>query len=306
VSNPLTARRAAVTPDVIDIVRSRAGDGIELVPIDDDLDYDAVGFIIPQANDGIVLDVLPGLTRLDVVQVMSAGTDWIEDRLPAQATLCNARGARDAPVAEWILGALLGASTQLLSYAGATRWDRARALQDLGSATVLVIGMGSIGRRLASYLEPLGTRVIGVGSRARDHLYGPESLSSLLRDADAVVILAPLTAGTRGLIGAEALARMRDGALLVNAGRGAVVDTDALVAELTTGRLRAVLDVVDPEPLPDEHPLWRAPGLLAMTPHIAGDSPDGNRAAAELAGDQLGRWVRGEPLRNIVLAGRRG
>ena len=96
---------------------------------------------------------------------------------------------------------------------------------------------------------------------------------------------------------------MRDGALLVNAARGAVVDTEALVAELERGRLRAVLDVVEPEPLPDGHPLWDAPGLLALTPHIAGDSPVGNRRAAEFAGEQLGRWVRGEQLVNVVRSG---
>jgi phosphoglycerate dehydrogenase-like enzyme len=304
-SGPGRARRAAVAPSVLEIVAPHAGRGVELVAIDDALDYDTLDFLIPQANDGRVLEVLPSLTELDVVQVMSAGTDWIDDRVPEQATLCNARGARDAPVAEWILGALLGASTQLLHYSGATSWDRSRQLEDLGSATVLVIGMGSIGRRLSQYLRALGTQVVGVGSRAREGVHGPDDLPGLLPRADAVVILAPLTPATTGLIDAAALARMRDGALIVNAGRGAVVDTEALVDELKAGRLRAVLDVVDPEPLPDGHPLWRAPGLLSMTPHIAGDSPDGNRRAAELAGEQLGRWSRGEALTNVVRFGRR-
>jgi phosphoglycerate dehydrogenase-like enzyme len=294
------APRAAVAPAALEIISARVPGGVEIVPIDDRLDYDTVDFLVPPAGDRSVLAVLPTLTRLDVVQVMSAGTDWIEDHVPPQATLCNARGARDGPVAEWILGALLGASTGLLADSGATSWDRSRPLEDLGAWTVLVVGMGSIGRRLAVDLEPLGTRVIGVGSRAHDDLRGPDELPELLGQVDAVVILAPLTASTHGLIDAQALARMRDGALLVNAGRGAVVDTEALVAELETGRLRAVLDVVDPEPLPDGHPLWRAPGLLSLTPHIAGDSPAGNRRAAELAGDQLGRWCRGEELLNVV------
>jgi phosphoglycerate dehydrogenase-like enzyme len=264
-----------------------------------------VDFVIPVAEDSRVLDRLPELDRLSVVQVMSAGTDWIEDRVPPQATLCNARGARDGPVAEWILGALLGASTQLLANAGATRWNRSTQLEDLGGWTVLVVGMGSIGRRLARFLEPLGTRVVGVGTRARDGVHGVDELPDLLPDADAVVLLAPLTDATRGLIGAAELASMRDGALIVNAGRGAVLDTGALLAELAGGRLRAVLDVTDPEPLPDGHPLWSAPGLIGLTPHIAGDSPAGNRRAAEVAGEQLGRWARGEPLENIVREGRR-
>lgn len=105
------------------------------------------------------------------------------------------------------------------------------------------------------------------------------------------------------MIDAEALRRMPDGAVLINAARGGVVETDALVAELQRGRLHAVLDVVDPEPLPDTHPLWSAPGLLSMTPHIAGDSPAGHRRAAELAGDQLARWCRGEELINVVRRG---
>src|SRR5581483_5849701 len=105
---------------------------------------------------------------------------------------------------------------------------------------------------------------------------------------------------TRGLIGARELAAMADGAVLINAGRGPVVDTDALVHEVASGRLRAVLDVVDPEPLPDGHPLWSAPGVLSITPHIAGDSPRGHARAAELAGEQLARWCAGDPLENDV------
>jgi len=168
---------------------------------------------------------------------------------------------------------------------------------------VLIIGMGSIGHAVKRRLDPFGTTVVGVASRARDDLHGIDELPALLPDADAVVVLAPLTDATRGLIGVPELAAMRDGALLVNAARGAVVDTAALVAELEAPRLRAVLDVTDPEPLPDDHPLWRAPGVLAITPHIAGDSPAGAARSAALAGDQLARWVRGEPLENVVRSG---
>jgi phosphoglycerate dehydrogenase-like enzyme len=304
VSSQARVPRAAVAAAAYESIRSRAPEDVELVRIDDLTDLDSVDFLVPPAGERDVLRELPGLTQLSVIQVLSAGTDWIEGHVPPRATLCNARGARDGPVAEWLLGALLGASTGLLACAGATTWDRSRELEDLGEWTVLVVGMGSIGRRLASDLAPLGTSVVGVGSRARDDLHGPEDLPHLLPGADAVVVLAPLTDATRGMIGAAELGRMRDGALLVNAARGAVVDTDALVAELESGRLRAVLDVVDPEPLPDGHPLWRARGLLSMTPHIAGDSPAGHRRAAELAGDQLARWCRGEELINVVRRGR--
>jgi phosphoglycerate dehydrogenase-like enzyme len=169
---------------------------------------------------------------------------------------------------------------------------------------VLVVGMGSIGRLLAERLDPFGTEVIGVASHAHDGSHGVEELAELLPRADAVVLLTPLTESTRGLIAAAELAAMKDGALLVNAARGPVLDTDALVAEVGTGRLRAVLDVTDPEPLPEHHPLWDAPGMLSITPHIAGDSPAGYARAIEFAGEQLARWVAHEELHNVVRAGR--
>jgi phosphoglycerate dehydrogenase-like enzyme len=295
--------RAAVTRAAIEAVRDRAPTRVEVVPFEDTPDLKDVGFIVPTPGTDTRLDELAGLTRLAVVQVLSAGTDRIEPYLPPQTTLCNARGARDGPVAEWVLGALLGASAGLLEYAGTTTWNRSRVVDDLGAWTVLVVGMGSIGRRLATYLAPLGTRVVGVGSHPHDGVHGPDELPTLLPSANAVVILAPLTEATRGLIGRAALARMVDGTVVINAARGPVVDTDALLAELDRGRLRAVLDVVDPEPLADDHPLWRAPGLLSLTPHIAGDSPAGSAAAAALAGDQLARWSRGEALLNVVRRG---
>lgn len=295
--------RAAVAPIAVEAVRERAPDDVEVIELTDDLDFATIDFLVPPSDgSGTILDALPGLERLSVVQVLSAGTDWIEDHVPAQATLCSARGARDAPVAEWIVAALLGTTSGLLECARLQTWTD-RHLIDLAGWTVLVVGMGSIGRILQSRLEVLGTTVIGVASRAREDLHGIDELQALLPRADAVVVLAPLSDATRGLIGREELAAMADGALLVNAARGPVVDTDALVAEVSTGRLRAVLDVTDPEPLPDGHPLWTAPGVLSITPHIAGNSRLGNARAAALAGEQLQRWATGQPLENIVREG---
>jgi phosphoglycerate dehydrogenase-like enzyme len=299
VSDPPTRRRAAVVAPALEAVRARAASGVEVVLANDDLDLSGVDFLVPTAAERGLLARLPDAGRVSVIQVLSAGTDWVEDRLPPQATLCSARGARDAPVAEWVLAALLGTSSELLACARLQSWSQ-RSLSDLASWTVLVVGMGSIGRLLRQRLEAFGTTVVGVASRARDDLHGIDELGDLLPAADAVVLLTPLTASTRGLIGTEQLAAMADGALLVNAARGPVVDTDALVAEVRTGRLRAVLDVTDPEPLPDGHPLWTAPGVLSITPHIAGDSPLGHQRAAELAGAQLARWCAGEPLENVV------
>lgn len=286
----------------LEAVRARAPEGVEVLLADDSVDLETVDFLVPGSVYPDLLEQMPALTRLAVVQVLSAGTDWVEPHVPSQATLCSARGARDAPVAEWVVAALLGVTSRLLECARIQTWTK-RSVIDLGGWRVLVVGMGSIGRRVQEYLAPFGTEVIGVASRAREDLHGIDELPALLPGADAVVVLAPLTDATRGLIGAVELAAMPDGAVLINAARGPVVDTEALVAEVTTGRLRAVLDVTDPEPLPDDHPLWSAPGAISITPHIAGDSPAGNARAAELAGEQLARWCMGEELHNIVRRG---
>jgi phosphoglycerate dehydrogenase-like enzyme len=275
---------------------------VEVVALEGDANLEAVDFIVPTGESRDALEALPGLTRVAVVQVLSAGTDWVEPHLPPQATLCSARGTRDASVAEWVIAALLGTTSKQLECASIHTWTH-RSVENLSEWTVLIVGMGSIGHAVKDRLDAFGTTVVGVASHARDDLHGTAELPGLLPAAQAVVVLAPLTDATRGLIGAPELAAMSDGALLVNVARGAVVDTDALVAELETGRLLAVLDVTDPEPLPDDHPLWRASGVLSITPHIAGDSPVGNARSAELAGDQLARWATGQPLENVVRPG---
>jgi phosphoglycerate dehydrogenase-like enzyme len=296
-------RRAAVAERAFEAVSSRAPDGVEVVRIEDGVDLADFDFVVPAAGDRRILDVLSGLHRLAVLQVMSAGTDWIERDVPEQAILCSARGARDGPVAEWVLAALLGASSGLLACARERTWVQSRHLTDLGGWTVLVVGMGSIGRLVESRLRAFGTGVIGVGSHAHDDIHGVDELPELLPRAEAVVVLTPLTEATRGLIGARELAAMIDGAVLINAARGPILDTDALLAEVQSGRLRAVLDVTEPEPLRRDHPLWSAPGVLSITPHIAGDSPAGHARAAVLAGEQFARWCAGEELKNVVRRG---
>jgi phosphoglycerate dehydrogenase-like enzyme len=273
----------------------------EVVVIDELEDLSDLDFIVPvPRGQGRLVERLRELDRLRVVQTLSAGVDALAGAVPDHIWLCSARGARDAPVAEWCLAALIGASTGLLHYAPRTTWNRDQRLADLSEQTVLVVGMGSIGRHVERLLAPHGTTVIGVASHARDDLHGVDELDELLPGADAVLVLAPLSDATRGLIGAPQLAAMHDGAVLVNAARGPVVDTEALVSETASGRLQAVLDVTDPEPLPDDHPLWETRGVLAISPHMAGDSDRANRQAAELAGDQLARWCAGEPLINVV------
>jgi phosphoglycerate dehydrogenase-like enzyme len=297
--------RAAAPREDRELIAARAP-AAEVVEIDELEDLSTLDFIVPVADgQGGIVDRLAGLERLAVIQTLSAGVDTLQGRIPPQVTLCSARGARDDTVAEWVLGALLGATTRLLESCGARRWEREERDGDLHGSTVLIVGMGSIGRRVGELLAAFGAKPVGVVSRARGGLHGVDELDGLLDRADAVVVLTPLTEATRGLIDARALARMRDGTLVVNAARGAVIDTDALLAETAGGRLRAVLDVTDPEPLPDGHPLWEAAGVLSITPHIGGDSPHAARLSAELAGDQLARFCAGEPLLNVVQVGRR-
>jgi phosphoglycerate dehydrogenase-like enzyme len=295
--------RAAVPRAAVEIIAGRAPDAA-VVAIEDQEDLRGFQFLVPVPyRQGELAARLAGLPQLRVVQTLSAGVDALADDVPGQVTLCSARGARDGTVAEWVLGALLGWSSRVLEGARAHSWGEQTPLVDLSEATVLIVGMGSIGQAVADRLAPLGTEIVGVASHARDVLHGVDELPELLAGADAVVLLTPLTDATQGLIDAAALSRMRDGALLINAARGAVVDTDALLAEVTSGRIRAVLDVTDPEPLPDDHPLWHAPGVLAITPHIGGNSPRAHRLASELAGDQLARFCAGEALVNVVRQG---
>jgi phosphoglycerate dehydrogenase-like enzyme len=291
---------AAVTVEAFDAVRELAPAAVELVALGpEDVPPAATAFLVPSWSQHGLPAALPDLASLRVVQLLSAGTDWIDAHVPPWATLCNARGARDVPVAEWVVGALLGATSGLLDFARRREWRYERPRELLGMR-VLILGMGSIGEAVRARLEPLGAHVVGVASRPRPGVHGIGELAALLAGADALVVLAPLTDATRGLLDAALLAELPDGALVVNAGRGAVLDTDALLAELHAGRLRAVLDVVDPEPLPADHPLWSAPGVLAITPHLSGDSDAAEARAARLAGQQLARFVAGEPLKHVV------
>jgi phosphoglycerate dehydrogenase-like enzyme len=286
---------AAVTARAFDVAAELAPAGVEVRRLPGGRDDAA--FVLPDWQDRETIEALPRLERLRVVQALSAGTDWIEARVPAWATLCNASGARDAAVAEWVVGALLGDAYGQFTAARTRRWSDA-VPRELQGATVLIVGFGSIGRALKRRLEPFGVTVIGVARHARDGVHPVGELPGLIGQADAVVVLAPLTRQTTGLFDAALLAKMRDGALLLNAGRGGVVDTGALLAELRSGRLRAVLDVVDPEPLPDDHPLWQA--ALAITPHNAGDTEAADERAVRFGAEQLVRFARGEPLRNVV------
>jgi len=237
------------------------------------------------------------LPNLKLIQLLSAGAeDWV-GKVPDGVLLSTCRGAHGGSTAEWVVAALLSMYRKLDVFAAAQRegrWERQTA-DTLQGKRVLVIGAGDLGRHLRRRLEPFDARCTMVGMTAREGVHGVRELSVLLELHDVVVLMVPLTSRTRGMVDAEFLARMRDGAVLVNVSRGAVVDTDALVAELTTGRLRAALDVTDPEPIPMDDPLVGLDNCL-IVPHIASASRATRGKMAAMAAANLLAGVRGEPL----------
>ncbi|TFV55485.1 phosphoglycerate dehydrogenase [Geodermatophilus sp. DF01-2] len=247
--------------------------------------------------DNGFLDALP---RLRLVQLLSAGAEKFIGRLPEGVVLCNARGAHTPSTAEWAVAATLAAQRGIPFFVreqDAGRWSFTTH-HSLVGARVLVLGAGDIGRAIGRMLAGFDVELTYVARTAREGVHGTDELPRLLPEVDVVIVVVPVTPETTRMVDAGFLAAMPDGALLVNAARGVVVDTDALLAELTTGRLRAALDVTDPEPLPPGHPLWSAPGLL--TPHVAGEVPRTNERAAAAVTEQLRRVLADEPLTNVV------
>ncbi|QWF79997.1 NAD(P)-dependent oxidoreductase [Amycolatopsis sp. CA-230715] len=259
--------------------------GVELLPYDPNnaelsaAQRDAEILIPPYRGSHRPIRLLSQLPHLRMVQLLSAGADeWASD-VPAHVTLASARGAHAGPVSEWVLSAILTQLRQwpaLVRYQDQAVWAHRKFDADtLSGKRVLIVGAGAIGTAVARLLEPFGATATLVASSAREGVYAAAELPGLIGDHEIVVITAPLNEGTRGLVGRSFLAAMPDGAMLVNAGRGQIVDTDALVAELDSGRLRAALDVTDPEPLSSGHPLWSLWGAV-ISPHSARTVPGTN------------------------------
>ena len=249
-------------------------------------------------------EVMARMPRLKVVQTQTAGVEHVAPYVPDGVLLCNGRGIHDASTAE------LAVTLVLSSLRGIPRFVRAQDRHEwqpftapaLADRSVLVVGYGSVGAALEDRLSGFEVDLVRVArsARAGDRpVHAVEELPDLLPSADVVVLITPLTEATRGLVDADFLARMRHGALLVNVARGPVVDTDALVAALHTGRIHAALDVTDPEPLPADHPLWDAPNLL-VSPHVGGASSAMKPRAHRLVREQLERFAEGRPLGNVM------
>lgn len=250
------------------------------------------------AERAAALAQLPGLR---VLQLVSAGADaWI-GRVPPGAVLCDGRGIHGGSTAEWVLTAILSVLREFPRFIRAAdrrRWEPA-ITDELAGKRVLVVGAGDLGDNVARRLWAFDAEPILVARTRRDGVYGVADLPLLLPNVDIVVLVVPLTEQTRGLVDEKFLTAMTDNALLVNASRGPVVVTDALLAQLRSGRLRGALDVLDPEPPPPDHPIWDAPNLL-ITPHVGGAARGFPERAYRLVREQILRYAAGEPLVNVV------
>jgi phosphoglycerate dehydrogenase-like enzyme len=268
-------------------------------------------YVVPYMKGSeIAVRPLAAMTSVRAVQTLSAGTDHVTPGLGALGPgveLCNAKGVHEASTAELTLALILAS---LRGIPGFVRGQDAEEWRDgfypaLADKSVLIVGYGSIGAAIEDRLAPFEcARVARVARSARTTERGPvrpmSDLPALLPQADVVVLSTPLTPETRHLVDAGFLARMRDGALLVNVARGPVVDTAALLKEVESGRITAALDVTDPEPLPPGHPLWHAPGVL-VSPHVGGSTSAFMPRAKRLIAAQLTRFAAGERLANVVL-----
>jgi len=294
-------RRLGGIPEGIDVDLYRAdGDGWP------DSITEVEFYVLPYMKGEEVLDRVGDMSRLRVIQTLTAGVENFLPYVPEGVTLCNAAGVHDASTAELAVALALASGRSLDHFARNQTsgvWEPLRLGISLADQRVLIIGHGHIGaaieRRLAGFEIASVTRVARRPRTEPVLVHSVEKLPRLLPNADVVFLVAPHTPQTEGMIGSKELAALPDGALLVNVARGRLVDTAALLAETSTGRIRAALDVTDPEPLPPEHPLWRTPGVL-ISPHVGGASTAFFPRADRLIAAQLDRFAAGEELENII------
>src|SRR5580698_4318032 len=301
--------------------------GVELIPVSDTMDHDVdIDVWIPDFYAARAMRTWPHLHGVKLVLSLLAGTEWIPGTVGPHVTICNARGAHNISTAEWTLGAILAmlkyfplyldiqksgvwkrrfeASAHYAQITGDTRTFHPEVmLEELTGKTVLLVGYGAIGQEIERMLAPFTVTMIRIARTARTEpeVHAVSELDNLLPRADIVILILPATAESRGLIGERQLGLLHQGALLVNSARGPIVDTNALVKALNSGHIRAALDVTDPEPLPEGHPLWSCPNLL-LTPHIGGSTPQFAPRALRVAAQELERYMKGEPLQNVVQA----
>ncbi len=310
----------------VDLLRDFALE-VEWIALPDGLDHQIkIDVWIPDPYPTRAIRIWPHLRGVRLVLSLLAGTEWIPGVVGPHVTICNAHGAHNVATAEWTVAAIFALLKHFPLYLDIQRsgiWKRrfeAPAqyasitqdprphyppvmLEELSGKTALIVGYGAIGKEIERMLEPFRVEILRVArtARALPTVYPVSDLNALLPRAEIAILILPATAETQRLIDRPQFALLPQGALLVNAARGPVVSTDALVEALRAGRIRAALDVTDPEPLPEGHPLWSCPNLL-LTPHVAASSPQFAANALRTAAGELCRYMAGEPLRNVVRA----
>ena len=315
-------------PAIIDAsLLSVMPEGVEMVPLEAGLDRDVdLDVWIPDALTPRAKEIWQHLRGVKLVLSLMAGTEWIPKTVGPHVTICNARGAHNIATAEWTMAAIFATLKYVPLYCeiqASGNWKRRKEAaeqyarlhpdqgaiyppvmqEELAGSKVLMVGYGSIGKDIERMLAPFDVELTRVARTARTEpmVYPITDLDRLLPDADIVILILPLTPESHGLMGAHEMSRMKKSALLVNAARGPVVQTEALVEALNAGTIRAAIDVTDPEPLPEGHPLWKCPNLY-ITPHIGGSSPRFMRRALKVVAAELERYIKGEPLENVVQA----
>lgn len=300
---------------------------VELISLPANLDHEVeIDVWIPDPYPTRAMRIVPHLRGVRLVLSLMAGTEWIPGAMGPHVTICNARGAHNISTAEWTLSAILAmlkyfplfldvqrsgewkqrfkASSHYVEITGDSRpLYPPVMLEELTGKTVLLVGYGSIGNEIERMLEPFHVNLLRVArtARANPKVHAASELNGLLPRAQVIVLILPSTSETHWLIDKRQFELMSHGTLLVNAARGPIVNTGSLVEALQSGRIRAALDVTDPEPLPVGHPLWSCPNLL-ITPHVGGSSPQFAVRSLKIAEDELRRYIAGEPLRNVVQA----
>ena len=248
-----------------------------------------------------IFEVIAEMPKLKYVQLLTAGIDNTVGYIPPGVTLMNARGVHDSSTAELALALTLASLRNITGFirAGSQAWSARSGRPSLYAKEAAIIGAGSIGHEIARVFGALGARCTLVSRTGSGDSLRLDESGPMLARADVVVLVVPLTASTRHLADAAFLANLKDGALFVNVARGEVADTEALLAEVSSGRIQAALDVTDPEPLPVDHPLWTEPNCL-ISPHVGGATDAFIPKARELVEENLARIAGGERPLNVI------
>jgi phosphoglycerate dehydrogenase-like enzyme len=274
----------------------------DLAELSDDVISNAEFVVLPYEGSSISIEeAIARMASVKVIQTLTAGFDNVQPYMPADVTLCNAAGVHDDATSELAVLLTLSVLRDMPRSFNAQQehhWETyfSRSLAD---KTVLLIGYGNVGKAAEKRLLGFGCKVIPVARTARDHVHAITELPNLIPSADVVMLIVPNNPGTVNLVDAKFLASMKDDSVLVNVARGVVVDTEALLAELRTGRIAAALDVTEPEPLPADHPLWSMPNVI-ITSHNGGEGDVfWDRARARIH-SQFDLWLAGKPLECVI------